>query len=644
MRLFFTPDGDHVYGQWDMHETLASNYWHYFYGDGVQYSSCAGLSAKLVTTIKIHSTPETDWTLVLNGTEIGGLYYDVSKTYFEQALACQFGADHEATYTDSKGRVWEGMPLWFLAGFVDDADQHSSNSFNDAKALAGYQVLITAVDGYSVAIDSADIIRNSDYIVANSLNGTHIPDSDSNWPLRLVGPAISGPNSISQIVRIELLKKAASGPGLDIELLVNGEDADVPPGVLVAVGDEVTFSYVVKNTGNVALTNILVDDITFGILGTIPSLASGATAEPFTKVVTAKKGFQMTTGRAEAKYDGQWYSDWDYGKYTGQGGLSPSPGLDIEVLVNGEDADVPPGVLVAVGDEVTFSYIVKNTGNVALTNVAVDDTTFGSIGTIASLDPGATADPFMKVVTAEKGFQMTTGRAEAKYDGQWYSDWDYGKYTGKIAGTSTPISGKTSSTGRINRISGGGGISKTSPSINWPDPADIAFGTPLSSIQLNATSEIEGTFVYTPAAGTVLEPGNDLVLSVTFTPEDGLRYNVVTKDVTLNVTEVLSQVATVPSLDQSVIALAANEVVEITPVETVPLNGFSFATSPKSDSPGATQFLQAPESQVDGPAQTTNAPVQEGRQSNNLPLIAGIIAAIAVAGLTFFILRKKRHA
>ncbi len=211
MRLFFTPGGDNVYGQWDMHETLSSNYWHYYYSGNVQYPSCAGLSAKYITEIKIYSAPVGDWTLELDGQDIGGLQYDVSKTYFEQALACQFGAEHKAAYTDSEDQVWEGMPLWFLAGFVDDADQHSDNSFNDELALAGYNVVITAADGYSVTIASADIIRNSDYIVANTLNGALIPETDSSWPLRLVGPAVEEATSISQIVRIELVRIPAPG-------------------------------------------------------------------------------------------------------------------------------------------------------------------------------------------------------------------------------------------------------------------------------------------------------------------------------------------------------------------------------------------------------------------------------------------------
>ena len=114
------------------------------------------------------------------------------------------------------------MPLWFLAGFVDDADQHSYNAFNNELALAGYQVVITAADGHSVTIDSRDIIRNNNYIVANTLNGALIPESDDNWPLRLVGPAVSGETSISKIVSIKLV---GSEPGKPSYTLTPQEDA-----------------------------------------------------------------------------------------------------------------------------------------------------------------------------------------------------------------------------------------------------------------------------------------------------------------------------------------------------------------------------------------------------------------------------------
>jgi DMSO/TMAO reductase YedYZ molybdopterin-dependent catalytic subunit len=212
MRVFFTPE-DTVYGQWDMHETLPESYWHYYYdsNDGILYPSCAGLSAKWITTIKIYSVPETDWTLELDGTDIGGLSYNVSKTHLEQALACQFGANHESFYTDSQDNVWGGMALWLLAGFVDDDDMHSDESFNDELAEAGYRVVIRNADGDSVTIDSTDIIRNEGYIIANTLNGVNILDADENWPLVLVGSEVSDTLSISNIAKIELLKAAKAG-------------------------------------------------------------------------------------------------------------------------------------------------------------------------------------------------------------------------------------------------------------------------------------------------------------------------------------------------------------------------------------------------------------------------------------------------
>ncbi len=226
-RLYFTPGGDHVYGQWDMHETLPETYWHYYFDAETKYPSCAGLSGKLVRTIKVYSVPAADWTLVLDGRDIGGLSADISKNYFDQALACQFGAEHEASYTDSKGRVWAGIPLWFLAGYVDDADQHSSKSFNDSKALAGYSVVITAKDGYNATVDSRLMIRTSNYIVANSLNGTAFAGTDENFPLRMTGQNITGGLTVKQIASIKLLKSEnpfPSGPTLYVPSSVQ------PPG------------------------------------------------------------------------------------------------------------------------------------------------------------------------------------------------------------------------------------------------------------------------------------------------------------------------------------------------------------------------------------------------------------------------------
>jgi len=78
-------------------------------------------------------------------------------------------------------------------------------------------------------------------------------------------------------------------------------------------------------------------------------------------------------------------------------------------------------------------------------------------------------------------------------------------------------------------------IGKATPAITWSNPADITYGTPLGATQLNATSSVPGTFVYTPAAGAVLNAGNSQSLHVDFTPTDTANYNNVSKNVSINV-------------------------------------------------------------------------------------------------------------
>jgi len=65
---------------------------------------------------------------------------------------------------------------------------------------------------------------------------------------------------------------------------------------------------------------------------------------------------------------------------------------------------------------------------------------------------------------------------------------------------------------------------KATPTITWANPADITDSTPLSATQLDATANVPGTFVYSPAAGTFLSAGQQQALSVTFTPTDSVDY------------------------------------------------------------------------------------------------------------------------
>ena len=75
------------------------------------------------------------------------------------------------------------------------------------------------------------------------------------------------------------------------------------------------------------------------------------------------------------------------------------------------------------------------------------------------------------------------------------------------------------------------------PTITWLAPAAITYPAPLTGVQLDAGTNIGGTFVYSPPARTVLGAGKGQTLSVTFTPDDTIDYAPVTATTTINVNQ-----------------------------------------------------------------------------------------------------------
>ncbi|MEA1909303.1 MAG: hypothetical protein U9N43_09810 [Euryarchaeota archaeon] len=198
IQLTFFAD-DHIFGNWDMHECMAPE--HRYNYSGVSPSS-NGLSVRDISDIAIYSneTAETTWSLELTG----AINETMSKATFEEGVTCHDGF----SYTDSEGMIWTGIPLWYLMARVDDTDTHGSGSFNDTLAVDGYDVIITACDGYSKTFSSADLAGNDSYIVACYLNGSDLPElTDSGKPLaplKLVGPCLTSGQMIGNIAKIVL--------------------------------------------------------------------------------------------------------------------------------------------------------------------------------------------------------------------------------------------------------------------------------------------------------------------------------------------------------------------------------------------------------------------------------------------------------
>jgi hypothetical protein len=87
-------------------------------------------------------------------------------------------------------------------------------------------------------------------------------------------------------------------------------------------------------------------------------------------------------------------------------------------------------------------------------------------------------------------------------------------------------------------------VAKATPSVIWENPADTVYGAELAEgIQLNASADAVGTFIYTPAPGTVLNAGENQVLEAIFTPADTANYNSVEASANINITKAILNVS-----------------------------------------------------------------------------------------------------
>ena len=179
-------------------------------------------------------------------------------------------------------------------------------------------------------------------------------------------------------------------PAIRMIKKVNGTDANAAPGLIVAAGTTLSFTYEVSNVGNSVLNNVTVTDDK-GLAVTCPStvLAIGAS--------------MICTAVGPAPAAGQYTN---VGTATGTPPTGPPltssdpanafvavPAIDITKFVNGADANTAPGLDVVTGAAITWTYRVENTGNIDLVNVKVTDdkgvaVDCGGSNTIALLKPG----------------------------------------------------------------------------------------------------------------------------------------------------------------------------------------------------------------------------------------------------------------
>jgi len=157
-------------------------------------------------------------------------------------------------------------------------------------------------------------------------------------------------------------------PAIQVTKLTNGILAYQPFDLPVFPGQTITWTYLITNTGNVALTSIsLLDDPEGTITCPQTSLALDA-GMTCTETGLAAEGAYTNTALVSALFETTVVSDTATSHYFGVDGS-----IDLEKHTNGVDADSAPGIYLSPSDAVTWTYQITNTGNVTLTGVTLDD-------------------------------------------------------------------------------------------------------------------------------------------------------------------------------------------------------------------------------------------------------------------------------
>jgi hypothetical protein len=141
------------------------------------------LSVRMVKKIVVKQADFRDFALKLEGKAS----WTLDRSTIQSCVSC-----HKKTVAfEQKGKAstYTGFPLWLALGYVDDpayAPHKQGKSiapYDDKAAKAGYKVKIAASDGFSVTLDSREIGRVDDVILAMYKNDEELPKEE--FPLVL---------------------------------------------------------------------------------------------------------------------------------------------------------------------------------------------------------------------------------------------------------------------------------------------------------------------------------------------------------------------------------------------------------------------------------------------------------------------------
>ena len=165
------------------------------------------LSVRMIAEILVDGEGYRDYALRMSGP----MDNDLHRSTLQSTMA--FTGRTVTFSRRDETNEYTGIPLYELLAFSDDPNYapHRQDStidaYNHEAAVAGYSVIITASDGFSITLDSRELHENDDVILALKKNGEELPESE--WPLIIVWDddaeiVPSGIKNVRNVISIEL--------------------------------------------------------------------------------------------------------------------------------------------------------------------------------------------------------------------------------------------------------------------------------------------------------------------------------------------------------------------------------------------------------------------------------------------------------
>jgi len=299
------------------------------------------------------------------------------------------------------------------------------------------------------------------------------------------------------------------GPAIDLEKSTNGFDADTAPGPSIPVGDPVMWTYVATNVGDVTLVEVVINDDQLGEICRETDVEPGESFSCTAGPEPAIDGPYANVGEAGASDGNNRVFDTDASHYVGGGGDFVA--VEVEKSTNGEDADFEPGVVVNVGDPVTWEYVVTNLGDVTLLNWVVNDDQIGEICRGTDLAPGASTSCMSGPTPASAGQYSNLAEVTASDGNIRVTDDDPSHYFGSDPAVS------------IDKLTDGedGPELPVGCSVEWTYEVTNEGNIELESV---AVSDDQGVQVSCPQ--DTLEPGESMTCTASGTVTEGAYSNV----------------------------------------------------------------------------------------------------------------------